>query len=369
MTDNGNKVWDNSGLQWLAVEIVSGRVIAEFADIQCSKLSVKMEEITDSDFNLPFDNAPVNWLEATTPYKIAILLVRDYIVQWGGIIVKRSRDIRAAAINLTVTTYENYLDSVYVTNANYKNLDQVQILGNLANMTANHRFPLFIEATSSTIRRDRSYTSDQDKTILSAMQELSGVINGPEWYTEWRVDPTGLAYHPCLVAADHVGSENTVTTFDSSIMASFNLLEDYSTGYGANAIQANSTAEGDQRPESDWHVSDDITRPVIEYKYSPSTSIINKTVLDQHAASKLLELQTGTTTVSFSAALLDAPRLGVDWHLGDVVEYDISEDSGQFPDFSTGTVRIIGYDIDFQGAWVLTPVLRPVEQAGGQSER
>lgn len=350
--------------QWLAVELVSGEPIAELPDLQVSKLSIRMEEITDCDAQLPYDNRPVNWLDATAPYKVALLLVHNNVVLWGGIVIKRERSLGGSSVSLTLATVEHYLDSVYITTANYSQLEQTIIIQNLVGMTAGHRFPISCTAYASSIKRDRNYTADQDKSVLSAMQELSKVINGPEWVSGWQVNDDGETYSPLIVAGDHIGSSTPVTTFDSTVLDSFTVLEDYSTGYGANRVQASSTAEGEVKPTSSWHSSEDASRPLIEYKYTPSTSIVNTAVLDQHAQQKLVELQDGTTTVSFSASLMDAPQLDSDWKVGDVIEYDVSDDTGQFPDFHHGLLRIIGYDLDFQGAWILTPALRPTDQAG-----
>lgn len=350
--------------QWIAVELVSGKPIAELPDLQVSKLSIRMEEITDCEAELPYDNRPVNWLDATAPFKIALLLVHDDVVLWGGIILKRERELGGSSVSLTMATVEHYLDSVYITTASYSQLPQTAIIQNLVGMTAGHRFPIDCIASASGIRRDRNYTADQDKTVLSAMQELSKVINGPEWLSYWRVNNDGESYTPVIVTADRIGSNPPVTTFDSTVLDSFKVLEDYSTGYGANRVQASSTAEGEVKPTSSWHSSKDESRPVVEYKYTPSTSIVNIPVLDQHAQQKLTELQDGTTTVSFSASLISAPELGIEWEVGDVVSYDVSDDEEQFPDFQSGSLRVIGYDLEFQGAWILTPALRPVNESG-----
>ncbi|QHJ85201.1 MAG: hypothetical protein [Caudoviricetes sp.] len=362
--DYRSQVWDDSVIQWLAVEIVSGQVIGELPDLQASTLSVRMEDITSTEAQLPYDKAPDNWLELTTPYKIALILVRDHIPQWGGIIIKRTRVIRGKSIQLTLTSIEHYLDSVYITDKTYKQASQTAIAAGLAHMTDDHRFGLLVEMADSPTLRDRTYTADQDKTVLSALQELSNVIGGPEFYTSWRLADDGMTYHPVISIADHIGSSEQVTTFDASIMADFQVLEDYSTGYGANRVKATSTADGTARPESYWYYdTSDNGRPFVEYKYSPSSSIINVGVLNDHARSKLLELRYGTTTISFTAALLEAPRLGVDWSVGDIVGYDVSDDIGQYPDYQNGKMRVIGYDLDFQNAWILSLVLRPVEGA------
>lgn len=356
--------FDPNTLQWFAVRLTNGEVIAELPDLQCAKLSIRMEEISTAEATLPWDNRPKNWLEATKPYAVALLLVHYPVVQWGGIIVKRERSLGGKGLTLSLATFEHYLDSVYIGSKNFRATSQTEIVNQLVTSNlANHRILFGTDITRSTITRDREYTSDQDKTVLSALQELSNVIGGPEWYTEWRFDATSGAYAPVVVCADHIGSAEPITSFDDTVMSDFTVTEDYSGGYGANRVKATSTAEGGSRPESDWQTSSDTSRPLIERKYSPSTSITNKSTLNSHARQELLAIQDGTTTIAFSAALLTAPRIGTEWNLGDMVGWDLFDAATYFPDFLSGQARIIGYDLDFSGAWKLTPIIQAEREA------
>ena len=183
----GRVVWDTAGFQFLAVSLTSGTVLAEFPDLQVSKLSYRFEETTSETMTLPWRNIPSNWGEATIPYGVAILLVRGTTVLWGGIVVKRERTLQGSGLSLTVVTVEHYLDSVYVKDHAYSNRDQCEIVGDLVSTTLeDHRFTLSVEVSPSSIRRDRTYEESSDKTLLSVLQELSNVQDGPEWCTSWR---------------------------------------------------------------------------------------------------------------------------------------------------------------------------------------
>ena len=61
--------------------------------------------------------------------------------------------------------------------------------------------------------------------------------NGPEWCTSW-ISFGGGGYRPVLTIADRIGSVSPVTTFDESVMTSFEIVEDYTSGYGANMVVA-----------------------------------------------------------------------------------------------------------------------------------
>lgn len=353
----GRVMWNTAGFQFLAVSLTSGVVLAEFPDLQVSKLSYRFEEITSETALIPWRNVPSNWDEATVPYGTAILLVRGSTVLWGGIVVKRERTLQGDGLSLTLATVEHYFDSVYVGDHVYSNRDQCEIVKDLVSSTLNgHRFMFSVEASPSSIRRDRTYEADSNKTLLSAIQELSNVQNGPEWCTSWRTN--GGGYLPVLTVADRIGSITPVTTFDENVMTSFRVLEDYTSGYGANMVWAVGASSDETQLRSDVMVAEQSYRPVVEHVVNASSSIILKETLDGHASAALRQLQDGTVTVDMSLSLMSAPIVYEEWKPGDVVSWVIADDSGRFAGFDQGEARVVGYDIDFSGVWTITPVLR-----------
>lgn len=354
---NGRVLWGTAGFQWLAVSLTSGFVLAEFPDLQATKLSYRFEETTSETVTLPWRNIPSNWDEATVPYGTAILLVRGSTVLWGGIVVKRERTLQGEGLSLTLVTVEHYLDSVYVKDHTYSDWVQTLIVSDLVTSTLEgHRFTLLVETASSTVHRDRTYEESSDKTLLSVLQELSNVQDGPEWCTSWRAD--NGRYVPVLTVADRIGSLTPVTTFDESVMTSFKVLEDYTAGYGANMVVAVGSDTGETQLRSDVLVADQSYRPVVEHVVRPSSSITRKETLDAHASSTLERLRDGTNTVDMTLSLMAAPIVYEEWKPGDVVAWTIADNSGRFTGFAYGEARVVGYDIDFSGVWTITPVLQ-----------
>jgi hypothetical protein len=357
VSGRGRVVWDTASFQFLSVSLTSGFVLAEFPDLQVSKFSYRFEEMTSETVLLPWRNIPSNWDEATIPYGVAILLVRGSTVLWGGIVVKRERTLQGEGLSLTLATVEHYLDSVYVGDHSYLNRDQCGIVEDLVSSTLkDHRFMLSMEVSPSGIRRDRTYEADSDKTLLSALQELSNVQNGPEWCTSWRNVDGG--YVPVLTVADRIGSVTPVTTFDESVMTSFKVLEDYTAGYGANVVWAVGSTVGEDRLCSDVMGADQSYRPVVEHVVRPSSSITLKETLNGHASAALRQLEDGTNTIDMALSLMAAPILYEEWRPGDVVSWTVADDSGRFTGYAHGEARVVGYDIDFSGVWTIMPVLR-----------
>ncbi|UVX35924.1 MAG: hypothetical protein [Namikivirus usui] len=332
-------------------------MLAEFPDLQVSKLSYRFEEVTSETMVLPWRNIPANWDEATIPYGVAILLVRGSTVLWGGIVVKRERTLSSEGLSLTVATVEHYLDSVYVKDHVYSNRDQCEIVKDLVSTALDgHRFMFSIEASPSRVRRDRTYEESSDKTLLSVLQELSNVQNGPEWCTSWKA--YGGGYVPVLTVADRIGSVGPVTTFDESVMTDFKIVEDYTSGYGANVVWAVGDTTGEDRLRSDTMVAEQSYRPVVEHVVRPSSSITRKETLDAYASASLRQLRDGTNTMSMTLSLLAAPIVYEEWRPGDVVAWTVADDDGRFTGFDHGEARVVGYDIDFSGVWTITPTLQ-----------
>lgn len=355
---NGRVLWATAGFQFVAVSLTSGVVLAEFPGLQVSKLSYRFEETTSETAVLPWRNIPSNWVDATVPYGTAILLVRGSTVLWGGIVVKRERTLQGEGLSLTLATVEHYLDSVYVRDHVYSGWEQTWIASDLVTSTlVDHRFRIDVETGESSIRRDRTYEESSDKTLLSALQELSNVQDGPEWCTSWRADGSG-GYMPVLTIADRVGSVVPVTTFDESVMTSFRVLEDYTAGYGANLVVAVGSGSDEEQLRSDVMVEDQSYRPVVEHVMRQSSSIVLKDTLNAHAMSALRQLRDGTNTIDMTLSLMAAPVVYEEWRPGDVVAWTVADDGGRFRDFTHGVARVVGYDIDFSGVWTITPVLQ-----------
>lgn len=355
---DGYAAWDTTGFQFLSVSLTTGTVLAEFQDLQVSKFSYRFEEKTSETVTIPWRNIPANWNEATIPYGTAIVLVNELTVLWGGIVVKRDRGLQDRGLSLTLATVEHYFDNVYVKDHAYSKRDQCEIVKDLVSSTlADHRFMPLMNVTPSSILRDRTYEESSEKTLLSALQDLSNVQNGPEWCMSWRAVDDGR-YLPVLTVADRIGSVTPVTTFDESVMTSFRIVEDYTTGYGANMVTAVGNTSGEDQLRSDVMTAEQSYRPVVEYVVRASESITQKETLNAHAMSMLRQLQDGTNTVGMTLDLMSAPVVYQDWSPGDVVAWNIADDNGRLEGFDHGEARVVGYDIDFTGSWTITPVLQ-----------
>jgi hypothetical protein len=251
--------------------------------------------------------------------------------------------------------------------------------------------------------RDRTYEDIDDKSIYSVLTELMGVEDGPEWTIgwEWTNDPERIT--PVLYVGGADGSPRLGTpvpdgmgpaaTFEApGPVVSAELTEDFGSRKGANRVLATSTGDGDVRPQSEPQVSDDLTRPTFEHRFTPSTSITEIPTLTSHAQSALAQMQQGARALTLAAVVQDAPRLNVDWRIGDDIGYSIGGTVGEasqefisdgffdyfqdeflyegyvdtvvyresvpaFPGGFAGTARCIGWELDLTEPQTIAPIL------------
>lgn len=346
-------------LSWLAVSLVDGVPVCDLPWMRTDTLEYHLMESTTQQLHLPFDHLPVNWEDATVPGGVAYILLQDETPIWGGLLVGVHSDLSGTGLDLKVDTVETYLERCPTGDLLYRGQEQTRIVSDIVTRGAVNgmRNCIMARSDSSGTRRDREYKDTDDKSVLSAIQELACVRGGPEWGHWWERADDG-SYRCVITARDHYGSEDPVTDFDVSRMTGFSLDLDASGTALANRVRAVSTAEGDVRPTSSWVEYKDPARPVWPLSFTPSTSITDVGTLEAHARRRLDSRRTGTVTHSIDLDLLTAPRLGVEWRPGDVVRWDAGDSAQVMPGDTAGMARVIGYKVGFTGSWTLTPILQ-----------
>ncbi len=373
----------DSEFQWLATAFKTGEVIADLTqsvDVRTIKKTRGKYETTTATLNLP--DAPENWVRASL-HGATVLHCLDMTTSdptgvpiWSGYITRRPRNL-GNTIDLSLATIEAYLDRRYVGDRSYPDpgTGQNTIVQDLVNLFvatgSNGGIPIRVQVVTagSGQLRTRTYKDSSDKTVYSAVSELSGVIGGPEWTigTEWQHNPERLTF--VLYVGDRIGVAAAAgldpnPQFESpGVVNALQYMEDYSADNAGNDFMAVSTAIADQRPQSDHFVVDDPERPTFERRFTPSSSITQVSTLNGHAAKMAAAQGAGATTLSLSATTKKAPRVGVDWNVGDDLLYIVGE-SGPVPAFpggQHGTVRAEGWQLDFGAVNVVTPIIRAAD--------
>lgn len=353
-------------LRWVSVEARSGKIIADLPDLaQTSPLKLTLGRSETATANLPVSSdSPTDWQLATQPGYAALVALDDTldIPLWGGLVTRRERtgDSGAPVAKLSLSTVEGYFDRRYVGNHTYAAQQQTAIVASLVLAHAGDALglPFQYQTAASAILRDRTYSDLDDMTLYTALTNLMGVINGPEWTVSWMQLTSPVRYVPVLQTADRIGVSPPVgfgpaaefSMGDMGSVITATTVEDYGRGAGANDVMAVSSSQNDARPQSPHQISADDGRLKFEYRWMPSSSIINVDVLTSHAQRALAILSPGTTTVSMIAQRVEneqryaAPRLGKDWFLGDDAYFDLRH--VMWPDGLNGTGRVVGWQLD-----------------------
>ena len=400
-------------LSWVSVDFSTGAILADLTDFECTQVGTVIGQYTTATGSLPVggtgdDAPPENWDRALLEGASVLVLVDDLLdgstplPLWGGYITRRVQSL-GDVVPVSLASLESYLDSRFVGDVTYTATGQNAIVENLIDEFVNDgTINIRVEYDGAGEARDRTYKDISDKSIYSVLTELMGVENGPEWTIgwEWLHDPERIT--PVLYVGGPDGSPRLgnpvpagmgpAATFEApGPVVSAELTRDYGRGKGANRVKATSTANADTRPESPPQVAVS-ERPTFEHRFTPSTSITQIPTLTSHAQSALAQMAEGARALTLAAVVQDAPRLNVDWFIGDDIGYviggtvtetvqswvqdvfeEVFEDefwsSGlvdvqvsrelvpSFPGGMSGTARCIGWEIDLSEPQTIAPIL------------
>lgn len=346
-------------LSWVSVNANNGSIIADLPTLRADgPLKQTLMRYETQTVSLPMDDAPGNWRQATRKGAVFLVALDEQDANgarrplWGGMVTKRGRKV-GDGVRMALITAEGYLDRVYVGDETYTGMAQNTMVKTLVEKYAKtgtlRGLPIRVEIIGGNgVARDRTYQDADDKTLYSVLTDLAGVIGGPEWTIRWEwVDGATLGL--VLTCGDRVGAPapaglNPAAQFSlPGAVTDAALIEGWGDREGANDVMAVSSGTGGARPQSPHQTNALDLRPRFEYRWSPSTSITIVDTLTGHAQRALAAMKDGSLALTITANREEAPRLGIDWGLGDDVGFDIT--APEFPDGLTGTARAVGTEI------------------------
>jgi hypothetical protein len=348
-------------LSWVSVSATTGAIITDLPTLRVDgalKRTIGRHESQTAV--LPLDGAPSNWRTATRKKSVFLVALSEPLENeprgepvWGGMVTERTTS-HEEGVGLSMVTAEDYLNDRYVGDEDYL-APQNEIVEHLIlKYVIPNGIPIrVVKLPGTNPERQRVYHDADDKTVYAILDELSGVIGGPEWTIGWEwVDEQklGLVFY----VGGRIGSAAPTGLGPASWFhlpgntVDAELTEGYRRGDGANDVMAVSSGSADARPQSSHHRNEGDGRPKIELRWTPSTSITETDTLEGHAARALTGLQDGTVALSITANRAESTP----FQLGDDVGFDLT--SWAWPDGISGTARAIG--IEWTGT-TITPVL------------
>lgn len=354
-------------LAWYACDLKTGKITEELRSLAPSgALSRRLGDTTNCSFTLALRGAPDEWEAATDPGRSMLVPVDTLTAQpvWAGIILGPREGGAESNVSLNAVTPEAYLDGRYTGSyATTSSTDDGQILAALVTPALTGGPPLVLDQEDTGTDRDYAVADSDDKTCLSAAQDLTGLDGGPEWTidVQWA-DAAQTRFELPLRIRSRIGTQydQPEGVFDlPGCVTAYSLTESYEPEQGATQVTAYGDTTDTARAQSSVHTATALIAagwPLWEYRFTPSSAGTDTAALNSAAASALALMGTGGRVWTIEAAASRAPRLGTDWALGDTIRLTVAP--GQSRRHPRGTELI-----SRAWAWELEPAadkVRPI---------
>lgn len=359
---------------WYGCHAVTGRIIAELPDVR-GEIGRLLSAYDSAQLTIPIPlggpgHVPIKLIEqATQPVNSAIVAVVNDLPVWMGWVLSR-RGGTGAELRLATATPEAYLTRRRVRDHTMMGMDRARVAAVLAGDAngidgVGPGFGFEIDAQLSGDIIDRVYLASDRITVYDALRELS--IQNLEFTVDldWQSTDRNVV-RKILRLYPRIGKAEGGALFESRAgsEATYDLLEDATTGRMANHIIAIGPGEGDDQPASTPAVDQaalDAGAPIVEAILDLSSATAQPPgALDAAARAELARLRRGAEVWEISARLAAYPRLGVDVQLGDTVSWLLT--GHRHPTGVMGTGRMVGYRVDQQaGRW--RPILLDPQEA------
>lgn len=167
---------------WLAADLKSGQIAAELPGLYANgTIARSIGAYTSCDFSLPLASTSRGWEAATQPGRTMLVAVAGDLPVWGGMVLVRKGGTDPN-VSLGCATCEAYLDRRYVGDHTWRQADEAAVIAAGLFADANTEgIGLTIDAPATGVLRDKTYEANADKTVYSALTDLMGIIDGPEW--------------------------------------------------------------------------------------------------------------------------------------------------------------------------------------------
>jgi len=363
-------------LRWVGCDLRTGRVIEELPGLQVSgSISRLLATYTSAQATLPLATSgpvktPLEWVAATEPDRSMIVAVLAGVPVWAGIPVRRSRG-SDPVVTLGLVSLEGYLDRRFTGDQAWTLANECSVIMKGLLQEANDEgIGIVIDAPVCTTTRSVDIKDQDDKTVYSALRTIMAMEDGPEWTIDLQwADGNQNVVSKIARVRHRIGQRasipsavfdvrpNAVLDSRGGASSTYEFVDDFTAGRGANHVIATSSGQGDTRPQSLPARSANLTAglaPRWEHRFSPGSNITDLDDLDSAARSALALMSTGAHPLTITARADADPVLGTDWNIGDDIGYDVIGPG--HPTGLTGQARAIGWTLD-PNAGTVSPIL------------
>ena len=312
-----------AGIRWVSFER-TGRAITELPGARLSgSISHIMGRADAATLQIPItDRLPPLWEVATQPLRAVLAAIVEsrggtYVI-WGGWIDKRTYG-SGDLIELGLQPAEGWLARNYITAGEYKNLPYTQIARKIGLDRLVQEFSGSVEELPGRYG-DRTYTSDQDMTCLTGLQNLMASRGGCEFTTRWSLSEGGSLEFTAIVA-DMIGTLSNPRLLSRG---KWSMVEDYTDGKGATIFTGTANREGDERYmytlQAEIYLGANYL--IIERRWAPDTGSKTPEIINGYVLDAMERQRNGT--ISYSVELnIDDCIPTRDFDIGNQIEIDL----------------------------------------------
>lgn len=368
-------------IEWWSVDFKTGEVFGRVQVQSKGKLQKYLSMGTETTVSVRCSHDGValpGWDEATTKGRsllIAVDTATGHIV-WGGL-VRRRVSGAGPWVQCSLDSVERYFNRRYIDAVHsWTDADVAQMAADVLTPIATELGPLELDVKMTGTKLSGYCDTNDNLRVGAFLDNLSSLAGGIEWTVdlEWvddehtqvryvaRIAPRlGRGADPASIGSDPTGWTPTQWTMPGCV-ADFEFIEDFGEETGANDTIALSSGEGESKPRSTRYEAtdllDDFAR--FERRFSPASSVTEQTTLDQYAEADHAATRLGLSQLSITANLGAAPRVNLDWWMGD--DIDVSLTCDRFPHRIVdgfkeagyvGRIRTVGWELDLDAGTII----------------
>lgn len=342
-------------LTWYVADMVTGDFVERFPFTTSGlERTIGARSTVTVGLDVSDKSVPRGWDQILDPMRALVVPV-DNGVPLCGYFIESGGQIGTETTTFTLVSLEAIPERLYVldgafygptTEADfYEGTDDEGDVAAflLGEMITGFGFELNLTQTGQT--GDHSYSRFEDRTVASALADLSSQDGGPEWVTRIRwADQTHRRFIKTIEIGSRVGKDMQQTIFKNRHLTSRS--RERSWARGAVRVIATGDGVGDSRPMSQPVVDEAaLAAGVPPWQLRvPAPSISEESGLDRVAQAAAVRYRHGTESWELTIAQTErgAPRIVTDYDVGDRVVMDlgpIEED----PRAWRGEGRVIGW--------------------------
>lgn len=351
-------------LRWLLADLVTGQVIDELPLSLEGTLERTVSAKMTAAATLPTRSqyTPDGWTNMLGAGRSMIVPVIDDLnsLPLHGYVVT-APEPGDSLVTIRLTSLEVAAEAWVCRDHEFDQVDESRIIETLLADDIAPGFGFDLDVTDCGRLSDQTYSWYEDRTVASAINDLTGRLSGPEWTTRVRwADANQSRFEKVIEIGPRIGRviESTIVENHHVAVGGRKRPRDWTPGRAfATAVQAVGDGSGESRPMSDLLVDDTSVAAGTPLWMSrvPAPTLEEQADLDAFAASKLRLMRYGRQSWDLTLNLAEetCPMPVLDFDAGDTITMRL-DPTPDDPASWYGPARQIGWRLAAEGNQLTT---------------